>query len=232
MLINDRLREKELRVRSDAANKKAPDKTYTESMRYFYFYLTDGKCPSEPHLQAFRIREDKIQNIILEATLFADSKYEDIELVFGLSKDIVDIFKELFFDTSVFTSKLEKISYLERCKDPVEKELKLRASSLGPDFIFFNYGDKIPSEEVQKNLIRKLCMAAAYKAMSMQYNSMTSNITKHSVEFAKLTLKAFETLEKYTPKDNTDSTELNRYLLVDYSSALGDNPENLDEDII
>lgn len=220
MLVDERLKAKETKVKSDLKKKVAPDENYTESMKLLYGYLKDATCTCLFHLQAFQIREDQVQNDIIECVLLAESKPEDIDTIFGIKKESVEIFKELFFDTTAFTSKLEKISYVDRCTDK-QKDLKLRAISLGPEFIFYNYGSSLPSDELQKNLMRRLYMTSAYKAMSMHYNSITSETSKQAVEYAKLTLKAFETLEKFAPKASNDSEEFNSYLLSDFTASMG-----------
>ena len=232
MLVDERLKAKETKVKYDLEKKVAPDENYTEPMKLLYEYLKDATCPCFLHLQAFQIREDQVQNDIIECSLLADSKYEDIESIFGIKKETVEVFKELFFDTAAFTSKLEKISYVNRCTDK-QKDLKLRAISLGPEFIFYNYGSSLPSDELQKNLMRRLYMTSAYKAMSMHYNSLTSETSKQAVEYAKLTLKAFETLEKFAPKASNDSEEFNTYLLSDYTASMGlPTSDIVNEDII
>jgi uncharacterized membrane-anchored protein YjiN (DUF445 family) len=199
-------------------------------MKYYLAYITnDTKVILPAYMQhAIKISEDEVQKEIIEAVLLSGAKSKDIADSLGLQIEVIEAFKELFFDTKVFSSKLDVISYLARLPKSEAKEMKTRAYNLGPEYVYYTYSGQLPTESMQKDLMRRMFMTASYKAMNMHYNAANTASSKSSLEFAKLMVKAFESLEKFASADNSAATELNTYLMqeCDFSSALGYNNSN------
>ena len=212
-----------------------PVKDYTTAMKQYSLFLKKKTVDGFPkeYASAFKIATDDVQRDILEAVLLSGAKASDISTALGIPVEVVNIFEELFFDVSVFQSKLDVISYLARLPKDESKEIKTRAYNMGPEYVYYTYSGMLPSESMQKDLMRRMFMSASYKAMNMHYNSSNSSSAKSSLEFAKLMVKAFESLEKFA----SAATELNTYLTQedDFSSMLGYNNNNAhvnDEDIV
>ncbi len=149
---------------------------------------------------------------IMEALLLADADPEEIEDVFGFPQEATAYFAELFFDRAAFTSKFELISYLEEYPAGFGKELKLRTYTLGPEFIFFKYGNAIPTTAKQRNLIKNMFLGCAYRAMEANFNPLASEMTKHSLEWSKQMLKAYEALEKTVDSDASSAYDLQKII--------------------
>jgi len=195
-------------VHEDVKRSKKPDKNYTEAMQQYHEFCRTRSCQSEDARVAFDIYFDELQKEIVESLLFGDAEYDDIESAFGVTRESLDIYEELFFDRSKFRNKLDKLSYLENYPNKFGKELKMRAMNLGPEFVLYTYANIVPKTTDQQKLVQRMFMASAYKAMSMNYNSLDSKITKNAVDHAKLMLKAWEVLQKFNNEDITDDTDL------------------------
>lgn len=222
---------KELQVVSDLKNKKSPSDEYTPNMLELHKHLK-ASCICEHCLTAFRIREDVIQREIVESLLLVNCPPESIEIAFQVPAKAIEVYQELFFDVRVFQSKLDKISYIESYKDAFGKELKLRALSLGHEFVFYTYGGLLPSAGAQRELMQRMFMSSAYKAMSMHFNSATAAASKQATEFAKLMLKTHETLEKFGPADDGTGNELHQILLSEVEEIALRHPEINQEEIV
>lgn len=207
---------------------------YTDIMAFYHEYLRRRTCLSEDYCYAFSIFEDPTRREIVEALFLAEAEHKDISDAFGLSRQACEAYQELFFDTKKFRSRLDKISYIENYPDKFGKELKLRAYSLGANFIFFKYANLIPETEEQRQLVKRMFMASAYRAMEANFNPIASTISKAALEWSKNMLKAYEAMEKLMGDTGEDSRELHKYLVqrtLDDPTAVLTDPV-LDEDII
>ena len=207
------------RVRQDARRRSAPGPEYTEAMRAYRRWL--AKKPNENEDEAavaFAIHGDSTQSEILEALLLSGCPPEDIETAFDVPVRASLWYKELFFDTAKFKTKLDKISYVENYPDPFGKALKTRALNLGYEYVLYTYANIVPKTESQRRLVRTMFMTAAYKAMAMNYSGMTSTVTKSAVEHAKLMLKAYEALERFSGDDSGAPDNLVKILAADPAS--------------
>lgn len=191
-------------VQTDVGKGRRTDPTYTEAMKAYHKYLASDVCTDDEYLQAFQAYSDVLQSEILESLILANAEPRDVKTIFGVSEKTLRTYRELFFDISKIKTKLQMVSYLEGLPPGLGKELKLRAVNLGPEYVFFTYGNAIPKTEVQKDLVRRMFMTSAYKAMSMNFSSMNSKTSKNAIEHAKLMLKAYETMDKLL-KDGAES---------------------------
>lgn len=183
-------------VVADIAKKRKPGDHYSEAMRHWYAWKTEIRpdIPEEARL-AFDIYEDQRQNYILEALILSDCPPETVREALGVPEKVTAWYRELFFDTSVFRTKLDRIAYIQEL-DGDEKDIKMKAVDLGYEFVLATYAGIIPRTDAQKRLVEKVYMATAYKAMAMNYNTLSSEATRLSVRHAELMLKAYDTLVK------------------------------------
>lgn len=202
-----------IRVRKDARKRSAPGPDYSSAMRALYDWCRRGACEDEAAALAISIHDDRTQAEILEALLLSECPTGDIEQAFGVPAAATDIYKELFFNVGRLRTKLEKISYVTNYPDPFGKELKLRALNLGYEYVLYTYANIVPRTQKQRQLVKRMFMTTAYKAMAMNYSGLTSTATKAAVEHAKLMLKAFEALDR-TAGDDAENDSANNLLKI------------------
>lgn len=200
------------RVRKDARRRSVPGSDYSPAMRAYYDWCRRNECDDEAAALAISIYADRTQAEILEALLISDCPARDIEEAFGVPTAAIEIYGELFFNVARLRTKLEKISYVTNYPEPFGKELKLRALNLGYEYVLYTYANIVPRTGKQRQLVKRMFMSAAYKAMSMNYSGLTSTATKAAVEHAKLMLRAFEALDRTA--DDADNDSANNLLKI------------------
>lgn len=180
-----------------------PDDNWSDAMVRYHEYLKDGVCNSDDHKQAFLIFENDFEKEVIEALLLSDTPLDDIDTVFEIAPEIVRIYKELFFETDSFSSKLARISYVENYAiSEFGRGLKLRALHLGGDYVLFRLGNYIPQTSSQQILVKRLFMSAAYRAMEANFNPLNSQATKNATQHAGIMLKAYDVMKELF-KDDT-----------------------------
>lgn len=204
----DDLRHRQLQVEQDIVNGKRTNKTYSEAMRLYYAYVKRGTSEEAEADYAFKLQTDPVRREIVEAMLLADAPKEDVSKAFGIPMRVLDLYVDLYFDTSIFVSSLDKISYIADYPDTFGKELKQRSYSLGPQFIYFKYGNIIPETKEQQALVKKMFMSSAYRAMEANFNSINSKVTQRALDWSKNMLKAYEAMEKLMGEDKDTNQEL------------------------
>lgn len=198
---------------------------YTTAMSAFYDHL-DG-VPFKPAL----VHKDGFQREIVEALLLSGADLQDITQAFGVPEQVLKDYKELFFDLTKLDTHLDKLSYVTHYPDRFGKELKVRALNLGPSFIYFKYANIVPTTNVQRDLVKKMFLSSAYRAMEANYTSMTTDVSKSAIEYAKLMLKAYESIEKLM-KDDTPGEMSSVKVLLTRDTELGKFLEILEGDIV
>jgi hypothetical protein len=165
-------------------------------MQKYYEYLLQGK-----RYKPAQIHKDTFQREIVEALLISEAQPKDIKSAFGIPEQVLKDYSELFFDLSKLETHLDKLSYVTNYHDRFGKELKIRALNLGPDFIYFKYANIIPQTQAQRDLVKKMFLSSAYRAMESNYTSMTTDVSKSAIEYAKIMLKAYDSIEKLMKED-------------------------------
>jgi hypothetical protein len=209
--MDTKKKEVEQYIKENQEDRPDPSLAFPESftfyMQDYYAYKTTGTSNNKAHDYAFQLYEDRYKREIIEALLLAEADPNDVQSIFGVPVETLKCYADIFFDTKRFTSRLDKLSYTENYKNKFGKELKVRSLSLGPEFIYFTYGKVEPTTENQKSLLKKMYLSSAYRAMEMNFNSMTSSNSKAAVEMAKIMIRSYESMEKLMsegakPQDN------------------------------
>lgn len=204
-----------LEVVKDARARKKPGAHYTDTMRAYWYYLVDGNS-GDPDVDyaASMYASCGVRRAIMVSLLLGAADPADILTVFDVPVRATQAFKELFFDSSVFKTRLDRLEFLETMRDdPVAFEMAKRACAIGPEFIYFTYGNHMPSTEAQKHMVKKLYMTSAYKAMESMFNSPTSKVSAASRDYAKLMLKAYETIDALLSSEPDDGMSFVKVLV-------------------
>jgi hypothetical protein len=192
------------------------EKSYTKAMSQYYLYLADSfkNDVEAAYAYAFSIRRNELQREIVESLILSEADFTDVEEIFEVSPEAMAAYKELFFETDNLISKLDLISYLETYSPDYAKALKLRAYNLGPNFIFYRYGNITPSTSEQQDLVKRLFLTSAYNAMEANYSKMTSATAKAASQHAGMMLKAYEAIRKLMDDGPADGADVLVKVLV------------------
>lgn len=194
------------KVLDDLAEKRKPQ-NYTKAMLDYRMHKSGNDIPETSEI-AFAIRESPRQAEILEALLLSGCPFPEIEEAFRVPAESARIYAELFFDTAVFRTDLDRLEYLEDYPDAFGRDLKSKAVSLGYDFVLFTFASLIPKTPSQKKLLERMFMATAYKAMSMNYSGIKSEVNKLAVKHAELMIRAYDLLAKVNAEETPESYDL------------------------
>ena len=183
-------------------------KTFTTEMNVLYALLVEQAqhdgivVPQNPTstkgytLLALSIYEDDVQSAILESLLLTEAELKTISDTFNIPLIVLHIYEKLFFDKVSFNTKLCVLSYIDDLEEGIHKELKRRAYSHGSDFVLYKYGNVLPDTEGQRKLLKKLFLDSAYRAMEANFAPATSASGKVALEWAKVMMKASESIER------------------------------------
>lgn len=226
------LNHRAITVQNDYKKNRNPDESYTESMLNYCSYIkSDLDSLKEEDLIAFDLYEDDFQRELFEGLLIGKADPSDIEEVFGIPAASQEVYKEMFFDMdNAFRTKLDLISYIENYPEKWGKDVKMRAYSFGPEFLYYTYAQVIPKTKAQHDMVKRIFLSSAYKALAVNFTGPNSKINKEAMEFTKLMLKAYEALSKYQEENSDQDTDLVK-VLVKRASAVTESHQ-IDGEII
>lgn len=102
--------------------------------------LGDMNVPEEV-LRAYGIFWDKYKREVVEAFILAEAKPKDIHAIFRIKEEIVEIYQQIFFDTSVFYDRLDAESYARNySEDSFGHDLKVSAIEDGLEYLKARFG--------------------------------------------------------------------------------------------
>lgn len=220
------LEEKALQVQNDYKANRPPSESYSDAQCFYYKHLNHEDFLGDHYKIAFDIFEDNFKKELFEGLLLGEAAQDDVEQVFGIPDQSRKVYEELFFNQkSAFRTKLDKISYIENYPDKFGKEIKLRAYSLGPDFLYYTYAQIIPKNKSQHNLVKRIFLTSAYKAMAMNFTGPNAKLNKEGMEFAKIMLKAYDALSKWSEEDGSEDMDIVKVLVKKTSAVESFTPE-------
>lgn len=146
-------------------------------------YLAGELQPDDCSLKHIREANDKFNNTIhkkvIMALFISGATVEEICQITGLQRQTVHLFEKLFFDTSVFSSRLDYLSYIElEVQDDDFRDYFIHAFRMGPQYIKWDLGDK--SIDLDETFIAKDIMQSTYmygKSAMLKQQDVT--IIKH-----------------------------------------------------
>lgn len=141
------------------------------------------------------------KRVLVEALIISGAVPKDVETVFGVSEEVYIEYQHMFFDLNRIPTHLDKLYYLEELPIGNEREIKMRALNLGPEFLYFRYANIIPKNASAKEVMTRMFHSAAYRVMEANYNTIDSDISKVALQWANTMNKCFEALSKM-PTDN------------------------------
>ena len=189
-----------------------PDKSdgLSEAQTAYYAFLTEQKGDDIAEIVFHRLHGDETQKMVIEALILGGCPPEEAERALKVPIRAYEWHRELFFDTTCFLTVLDRIAYLDSIDNDEERQLKLRAVDLGYEYVLYVYAHVIPETDRQFELLRRMYMSTAYKALTMNYAGMGGTITKHAIEHARLMLQAFSAMERSRPENTGQSEALIR----------------------
>lgn len=179
----------------------------TDLLMQELFSHLNGQTVRGEVVDAADLYADENHRSVLDAFILADSSPQVIEAVLGIKAAVVDVYRYLFMDKSVFRNRLELLSYAASYPGNTHSQEILRAAvNVGQDYLLWAYGRGNVHVDA-RTIIRHTMAEAYYRGMAHRGNSVTSAITKESHKWWSTAVKNAELLERIDPRAEKQAFE-------------------------
>lgn len=143
---------------------------------------------------------------VVDAFILAGANREAVSKALHIPVLVLLAYEYLFFDTSTFRNRLEKITYASNYQgDPFAAELLKTGVMVGPDYLLWTYGGADNIET--RTIVRHTMIDSFFRGMSHKGNSLTSGVAKESQKWWATAIKNAEILEKMDPQATKQAYE-------------------------
>ena len=107
-------------VEADIMTHREPTADYTDAMRAYRAFIENGRKAEPGSIEEMvfvTLRESERQRDIVEALLIGDCPDDGAEKALGIPEHALQWYRELFFDTALFRSRLDLWEYVHRDDD-------------------------------------------------------------------------------------------------------------------
>jgi hypothetical protein len=144
---------------------------------------------------------------VVDAFFLARTAMDEISRVLSIPPAVLEVYRYLFMDMSVFRNKLEVISYARDYEgSPYGKELVHTAVSVGPTYLRWAYGDG-GGELDTRFVIRKTMIDAYFRGLAHKGNALSSNTAKEALKWWSTAIRNAESLEKIDPHTTKEAVD-------------------------
>jgi len=157
--------------------------------------------------QAEALGRNPTKKMYVEAALITGSSLESVSDVLELRLELLRAYHYFFFDM-VDVDRLTKIDHIDNLRDKNEAVMKLWALNHGLDFLAWRLGKKVTISPVEG--LQDLFSTCIYKAKEAIYASSTSEQSKESVKWTKLSMDLARIIKSWV----MDSSEAKRDLEI------------------
>ncbi|OUO53264.1 hypothetical protein B5F76_05670 [Desulfovibrio sp. An276] len=198
-------------------------KPKTDAEKQYATWISGKDVPLEYEI-AFSTYEDFKRREKLESLLIGSCPDDVFEHALSFPTKSIDVYKALFFDTSVLHTDIDKLVFAQNYyintvgKDvpPVDNYV-LRGLNQGYQVLLLSYCNLVPTQAEALNILKRVFAGAIFKATSVQFTGMGTNIDKRAIEHCQLALKILETMD-----DLKSDSEDNATAYVHFVSVLKD----------
>jgi len=129
--------------------------------------------------QAVDKYNNKLHKKIIIALLISGVTLEEVASVTGLPRQSVQLFEKLFFDTDIFDTRLDYLSYIEsEINDPELIDYYSHAFRVGPNYVRWDIGDKDLDID-EKFIVKDFIQSAYLSGKSAMLKQLDINVIKH-----------------------------------------------------
>jgi hypothetical protein len=159
--------------------------------------------------QGEEIYNNKLKKGYVEACLFASENLEEISRILEVSIPVLEVYLEFFFDVKGW-DRLSKLEHIDSIPDSRKQEMMLKMWALnhGLDFIAWRIGKTVNISPVEG--LQDLFNICLYKSKEAMYSSSTSETSKESTKWVKLSTDISRLLKLWV----MDSTAAKRDLEI------------------
>lgn len=166
-----------------------------------------GKNPTLEALyqKSLELRKSPLKKGYIEASLLCESDLTKISKILDVPEDILDFYKEFFFDVEGL-DKLSKVEHINGIDDDNEKVLKLWALGQGIEFVSWRLGNKVETSPISG--LTELYSMCMYKAKEAVYSGNSSEASKEALKWTKLSADIARLLKAWTMDSDAAKSDL------------------------
>ena len=155
------------------------------------------------------------ERTVIESFLLADTTIEEMSRATGVSVAALTAYQDHIFDASIFRDRLERVSYVARCRGylPKDQQTYLEAAlTQGADYIswLLNRQSVLPPRKVLEAAMTE----GLYMGLAHRGTDPTSERAKQAQRWLQSGAQAATTLMRIDPHDDDDALEHLRIALM------------------
>lgn len=180
---------------------------------YLKLLTNDPTAPASETVQhAADLFSDERHRGILDAFLLAGATLKEAASALDVPEAVVDVYQYLFFDTTVFRNKLERMSYSSSYEgDPWASEYVRSGVVVGVSYLMWSFGGG--NDVSTRDAVRNAMTDAFFKSRAHRGNTLTSGVSKEAHKWLSTATKNAELLEKLDPQTQQQAHEALRIAL-------------------
>lgn len=124
-----------------------------EDIRKAYNVLISKTETHKDIEEAYNIFKNNSYKVFIEALLYSDFNAKEISNILDIPESHIECYKNIFFDTSVFKNRLDKIEYFDLIRNKLDKALQDMSN--------------ISGGITEKDIIEAECVAGSVKIMAI-----------------------------------------------------------------
>ena len=197
-------------------------KTPTDPKAQAVVDAVNGDVPNEVLKYAWSKYDELMERTIIEAYLLADTPYQQIAEATGVPAPVLKAYTDYIFDVTVFRDRLERISYVARCRNimPREQQAYLEtALTRGPEYITWLLNRK--NTLLPRAVLEAAMTEGVYMGMAHRGTDPASEQAKQSRQWLSSGVQAASILMRLDPKSDEDAlSDLRLALIKDMDSVV------------
>jgi hypothetical protein len=175
--------------------------TLSDPLQSALFDLISGGATDE-HNVAYAHDLFKVPNhrAALDAFLLADVPFDQIAVTLNIPISVIQTYRYLFMDTTVFRNRLELISYAQSYPgDTYAQELVRAAVTIGLEYLLWAFS-KSSTEVDNRAVVRRTMIDSFFRGMAHKGNAITSATAKESQKWWATAIRNAQILEQIDPR--------------------------------
>lgn len=199
----------------------------------------EGRSPTTALQKAWEQHQQESVRMVLDALILAEAPLALIRDATGITLEVLQAYNEYFFDTSVFSNRLERQAYAELmchyATTTKEAQLIQAAMSGGYETLIWliTPGRKV-LKYAPKEVLETMMVENMHKALIGRSAPLTSHTAKVALECSKTAIQAAANLQRLNPIDDVDALAELRLTLIHQDNSININTTGapLPEDIL
>lgn len=177
--------------------------------------VVDGTEVNEVLRYAWNKYDEPIERTIIESFLLAEAPIENISKVTGVSPAVIKAYNEYIFDTLVFRDRLERISYVAKCRGYLPRDqFAYLESALTRGWEYLAWLLSHTAAHPPRKVLEVVMAEGLYMGLAHRGTQPETERAKQAKAWLQTGVAAATTLLRVDPNDDADALSELRLALV------------------